>query len=234
VITSEDGKHQIKVREGVRYDAYLDSKGIPTIGVGHTSAAGAPAVTLGMKITPAVCDEILARDLRKFENAVNGSVKVSIRQNQFDALTSFCFNIGEGGFRRSTVVRKLNAGDVQGAAHAFMLWNKPPEIRGRRASEMRQFSIEAARPDVLRDAAKTTRAQGDRAQKQGTTAIVVGTGSQAGHAPQAAKHVNGAAVFGLGVALVVVGVLLFRKYSESKRHADALEYAANDHHEEGK
>jgi len=61
--TSVAGRAAIKRREGEKLSAYKDSVGIWTIGVGHTSAAGAPEVKAGMKITAAQSDEILARDL---------------------------------------------------------------------------------------------------------------------------------------------------------------------------
>src|SRR5690606_8536313 len=59
------------------------------------------------------------------ENAVNAALKgVKFNQNQFDAMVSLSFNIGAGGFKNSSVVRRLKAGDVDGAADAFLLWNK--------------------------------------------------------------------------------------------------------------
>lgn len=136
---SEKGRAILTQREGLRLAAYRDSVGVWTIGVGHTSAAGPPKVTPGLRLTKAQVDEIFARDLVKYEDAVNSAVKVSLAQNEFDALVSFCFNIGPGGFARSTVVKRLNAGDKHGAAEAMMMWNKPPEIIGRRKSEKSQF-----------------------------------------------------------------------------------------------
>ncbi len=77
-----------------------------------------------MTITADQSDAILSRDLAKFESAVDGAVKVALEQNEFDALVSLAFNIGGGAFAKSTLVRKLNAGDKAGAANAFMSWNK--------------------------------------------------------------------------------------------------------------
>ena len=122
--TSVAGRAAIKRREGERLSAYKDSVGIWTIGVGHTTAAGPPTVTAGMKITAQQSDEILARDLADVENDVSASVKVPINQNQFDALASLHFNIGPGSFRSSTLLRKLNAKDYAGAADQFLVWNK--------------------------------------------------------------------------------------------------------------
>lgn len=142
-VTSQRGRNLISDREGNVLKAYQDSVGVWTIGVGHTSAAGAPKVTRGMTITLAESDEILSRDLKTFEKAVRDAVKVPLTQNQFDALVSFCFNIGGGAFAKSTLVKKLNAGDTAGAADQFLRWNK---VKGK----------------VVRGL--TTRRQGERAQ----------------------------------------------------------------------
>jgi lysozyme len=136
---SDKGRALLTKREGVRLKAYKDSVGIWTIGIGHTSAAGPPHVTPGLTITAAECDEIFRRDLVQYENAVNNAVKRPLAQHQFDACVSLCYNIGTGGFARSSVVRKINAGDMDGAAEAFMMWVKPPEITGRRRTEVAQF-----------------------------------------------------------------------------------------------
>lgn len=137
--TSQYGLDQIVKREGVILHAYKDSVGVWTIGIGHTSAAGAPAVKAGMTLTRQQAYDLLAKDLVQYEDAVNKAVKVPLAQNEFDALVSFAYNVGSAGMARSTVVRRLNAGDRKGAAAAFMFWTKPPEITGRRRTEMVQF-----------------------------------------------------------------------------------------------
>lgn len=142
--TSAAGRKALAQREGNKLTAYLDSVNVLTIGVGHTSRAGPPKVTKGMKITAAESDEILSRDLATFEKAVNDAVKVPLSQNEFDALVSLAFNIGGGAFKKSTLVRKLNAGDRSGAADAFRSWNKAggKALKGlttRREAERKQF-----------------------------------------------------------------------------------------------
>jgi lysozyme len=122
--TSPAGRAAIARREGNVLKAYLDSVSVWTIGVGHTSAAGEPKVTKGMTITAAQSDEILARDLAGVEASVISLVKVPINQNEFDALVSLVFNIGAGGFKGSSVLRNLNAGNRAGAADAMLAWNK--------------------------------------------------------------------------------------------------------------
>jgi lysozyme len=117
--TSQFGRGEIARREGTKLSAYQDSKGVWTIGTGHTSAAGDPKVSKGLKITAWEADQILSRDLGTVENTVNGNVRVPLNQNEFDALASLVFNIGGAAFRGSTVLRKLNAGDRAGAADAL-------------------------------------------------------------------------------------------------------------------
>lgn len=132
------GRLLLSQREGIRLHAYRDSKGIPTIGVGHTSAAGDPHVSMGMEITAAACDEILSRDLGKFEDALNHAITVSVADHEFDALLSIMFNVGPK-FSASTCIRRLNVGDRKGAAEAILMWEQPPAIIGRRHTEYVQF-----------------------------------------------------------------------------------------------
>lgn len=125
-------------REGNKLKAYRDSVGVWTIGVGHTSSAGVPAVRPGMVIAQQESREILLRDLVKFENVIMNAVRVPLKPNQWDALFSLCFNVGPG-FAKSTCIRRINSGDMKGAADAILMWNKPPEILSRRRAERKQF-----------------------------------------------------------------------------------------------
>jgi lysozyme len=68
--------------------------------------------------------DLLVKDLLNAETEVNDSVKVSVTQNQFDALVDLCFNIGGMNFANSTLVHLLNQGDYAGAAKQFLVWNK--------------------------------------------------------------------------------------------------------------
>lgn len=159
---SASGRKAIAGHEGVRLNAYPDpaTGGEPwTIGVGHTSAAGAPKVSKGMTITEAECDEILSRDLATFEKAVSRLVTVPLNQNQFDALVSFTFNVGAGNLGKSTLLKKLNAGDYRGAADQFAVWNKAAGkvmsgLTRRRAEERALFLKPAATGAAPVDAPK--------------------------------------------------------------------------------
>lgn len=133
------GRAALVSREAMKTRAYKDSVGVWTIGVGHTSAAGDPKVTPGMVITEAEALEIFDRDLRQYEAAVDGSVKVPLADHERDALVSICYNIGPGGFRKSTFLKRLNEGDRAGCAKAIMSWVKPPEVTSRRTAERDQF-----------------------------------------------------------------------------------------------
>lgn len=143
--TSPAGRAFIGLHEGLRLATYRDAVGVPTIGFGHTAAAGPPVPTYGMTITAAEADAILGRDLAKFEAAVDRLVTVPMAQREFDALVSFAFNLGEGNLAKSTLLRKLNAGDKAGAAAEFPKWNKAggkvlAGLTRRRAEERMMFS----------------------------------------------------------------------------------------------
>jgi lysozyme len=122
--TSNEGVQFIKDAEGMCLKAYQCSAGKWTIGVGHTSAAGMPSVHEGMVITEREAIEILKSDLRKFESVIDKAVKVKLSQSQFDALVSFVFNIGGGAFQKSTLLKKLNAGDYNAVPSELARWNK--------------------------------------------------------------------------------------------------------------
>jgi lysozyme len=77
-----------------------------------------------MVITEVEAERLLRSDLQWSREAVNGYVEVPLSQEQYDALVSFVFNVGGSAFRRSTLLRKLNAYDYVGAADEFPRWNK--------------------------------------------------------------------------------------------------------------
>lgn len=123
--TSQAGINLIKHFEGLRTTAYLDSVGVPTIGYGHTKG-----VKLGMMITETKAEQLLRDDLEYFENKVMDMVNVNLLQNQFDALVSFTFNLGEGNLKKSTLLKKLNntvyfrREELESIADEFLKWDK--------------------------------------------------------------------------------------------------------------
>lgn len=150
-VTSAAGRAFIQKWEGCRLDAYKDVAGVWTIGYGHTSMAGPPKVVPGLRITMAEADAILARDLGRYEAGVSNAVTRVPSQHQFDAMVSLCYNIGEGAFARSSVVRHFNAGDMDKAAASFALFRKSggKVVQGlvnRRAAEAALFRKPATAP----------------------------------------------------------------------------------------
>ncbi|KAB1072836.1 lysozyme [Methylobacterium planeticum] len=133
------GRAVLVAREGVRLDAYRDAVGIWTIGVGHTSAAGPPAVRAGLRLTPAEADALFGRDVARTVALVAEAVPPGLPEHAFDALVSLCFNIGPAAFLRSTVLRRLRLGDRAGAGAAILLWDRPACVIPRRAAEADQF-----------------------------------------------------------------------------------------------
>lgn len=133
--------------EDLRTVAYPDPAhgwAVPTIGVGHTSAAGPPKVFKGQTITKDEAYQILERDLVSVEKTVDRLVKVPMNPNQRGAVVSFTFNLGEGNLAKSTMLKKLNASDYAGAAAEFPKWNKAAGkvmagLTRRRVAEARLF-----------------------------------------------------------------------------------------------
>jgi len=114
---AEKGLTLVKHFEGKELKAYQDVAGIWTIGYGHTAG-----VRPGDVINDAKAEELLIGDLRTAEGTVRKLVKIGLAQWQFDALTSFEFNLGS--LSSSTLLKVLNAGDIQGAADQILRWDK--------------------------------------------------------------------------------------------------------------
>lgn len=117
--TSQSGIELIKKFEGFRGKAYRCPAGVWTVGYGFTTD-----VKEGDTITQAQADKRLVSELGYYEQVVNKHVKTALTQNQFDALVSFVFNVGEGAFKKSTLLKLLNKGDYEGVAAQFMRWDK--------------------------------------------------------------------------------------------------------------
>ncbi len=121
--------------EGYRPSAYLDPVGIPTICYGHTATA-----SLGQTKSRDECDQLLAGDLGDAFAALDRHVEVPLPETTRAALASWAYNVGEGAFARSTLLRLLNAGDVRGACEQLPRWvyakgRKLPGLVKRRQSE---------------------------------------------------------------------------------------------------
>ncbi len=198
--TSQAGIELIKQFEGVRLESYVCPAGILTIGVGHTSAAGPPKVVPKMKITYQEANEILARDLVKYESAVDRLVTVPLSQNQFDALVSFTFNVGEGALAKSTLLKKLNAGKYSEVPAELMKWTKgggrelPGLVRRRRAecalwrsvNDRSDIDVDEARvkPDPQKPAKTMSKS------KEGNAAIFTGGAAALSAAGEVSRQVK--------------------------------------------
>ncbi|MGI0015145.1 MAG: lysozyme, partial [Nitrososphaera sp.] len=136
---SDEGCRLIRNYEGLRLQAYKDPVGIWTIGYGSTIG-----VKEGMIITAAEAEGLLKQDLEHFERGVENSLRRPANQHQFDSLVSLAYNIGLTAFRQSTLLRKFNQGDTDGAAKEFLRWIRAgsrvlPGLVKRRAAEKAIF-----------------------------------------------------------------------------------------------
>jgi lysozyme len=131
---SEEGAKALIQREGSRNTVYRDTKGILTVGVGHTGSD----VIAGSHWSDQQVLDAFRRDCAWAEHAVS-QVQKPLNQNMFDALVSFVFNIGETAFAKSTMKKFLDMGLYRNAMMEFDRWVIPEEIRRRRMEEKAQF-----------------------------------------------------------------------------------------------
>ncbi|WP_376956424.1 glycoside hydrolase family protein (plasmid) [Azospirillum sp. A26] len=133
----------VKHFEGLYLKAYLCPAGVPTVAWGHTG----PDVVMGMTVTLAQAEQLLAADLAEAAADVDRYVKVPLTDDQRGALASFVFNLGAGSLASSTLLKLLNVGDA-GAAEQFGRWvnatvngklTKLPGLVARRAAEQALF-----------------------------------------------------------------------------------------------
>lgn len=141
---SENCFDLIKHFEGCSLVTYPDpaTGGAPwTIGYGHTG----PEVYPGMQITQEEADQLLIQDAMKVSSQVQSLVSVELSQPELDALVCFVFNVGIGNFAKSTLLKKLNAGDYAGAANELPRWSRAAGkvmagLIARREAEERMFN----------------------------------------------------------------------------------------------
>jgi len=175
----------LKKFEGCKLKAYRCPANVCTIGYGHTSAAGAPAVTDGMTITQKDADDILRRDLVKYEPAVYGMVQQPLTQHQFDTLVDFAYNAGVGALKSSTLLKTVNAAQFDDVPTELMKWTKGggkvlPGLVRRRQAESTWWTTDTLKtPEQVFDHEQQHRAEPDPVpvrtmveSKQGNAAIV--------------------------------------------------------------
>jgi lysozyme len=142
---SKSGLRLTEDFEGFRAEAYRDQGGVWTIAYGHTG----PDVTVGLVVTQAQAEILLAHDVETAERFVKRVVKVALTQAQFDALVDFTFNAGVGNLLRSTLLKLVNAGRFDDAAAQFAKWDlvagqHNKGLARRRLSEAEMFELQQA------------------------------------------------------------------------------------------
>lgn len=142
--TSPNGLTLIKNFESYSPKAYVCPAGKNTIGYGHVIKQG----EMFTEVSMVQAENLLKSDLRWVESAINKCLNIEVRQSEFDALASLTFNIGGTNLLKSTLLVKLNNGDIDGAADQFLVWNKAtvngklvtlPGLQRRRAVERGVF-----------------------------------------------------------------------------------------------
>jgi lysozyme len=134
---SKNGISFLIEEEGLVLKPYKCSAGIPTIGVGCTYYENGQKVKMSDPLISKDRAIALFRNLLKhYELAVYSCTRDDINQNQFDALVSICFNIGTGGFKNSTLLKKVNTSpESPSISAAFKMWKKPIVLLARRTRE---------------------------------------------------------------------------------------------------
>lgn len=139
---SKRGRDFIKSLEGFSSTAYPDG-GYYSIGYGHQIIPG-DGLSRYSQLSVSEAATVFDRDIARFELTVFRTVHVPLNQNQFDALVSLCYNVGDAAFTASTLRAKLNRGDYAGAASEFDKWvyssgRVLPALQRRRAAEKAMF-----------------------------------------------------------------------------------------------
>lgn len=106
--------------EGERLVAYRDSGGVPTICMGHTG----PDVYMGLRLTHAQCQEIFKKDLIAHETRMLACAPelANVPDQSYVAINDWAFNVGTGAACKSTLIRKVKAGDLRGACNELSRW----------------------------------------------------------------------------------------------------------------
>ena len=117
--TSEKGKEFIKHFEGCKLEAYQCSGDVWTIGCGHTRG-----VEEGDKISKKQADAFLSADIEMVETHVKRLITVDLDQSQWDAIVSWCFNLGCGNLRASTMLQVINLGELDKVSKQIIRWDK--------------------------------------------------------------------------------------------------------------
>lgn len=152
IVLSKKGIVLLKRSEGFSNLAYKPSPTDPwTIGYGSTIVDSQP-VYAGQTITREEAEEALQSDIIRFSKSLNSYLKVSLNQNQFDAIFCLVYNIGLGAFKKSTLLKKLNMGDFKAAALEFTKWkwDNGKISTGLEKRRIREQQLFLKEPEVLK------------------------------------------------------------------------------------
>ena len=116
---SQEGLGLIKKFEGCELEAYVCAAGVWTIGYGSTKG-----VKEGDKISQEEADKLLLHEMNEYEGYITDNVTVDLKQNQFDSLVSWVFNLGPTNLKASTMLKVLNLGNFEGVPEQMKRWNK--------------------------------------------------------------------------------------------------------------
>lgn len=131
---SRNGLKLIQEYEDFRAKAYLDIKGVPTIGFGTTYYQDGTKVQLGDICTRSQAEAWFMNDCKALDAFLDRNVtQKKLTQNQFDALASFIYNVGRSAFIGSTMYRLIKLGKMKEAADEFLRWDKVT-INGKKVS----------------------------------------------------------------------------------------------------
>jgi lysozyme len=246
---SPKGRDLIADFEGLRLEAYLCPAGVWTIGYGHTRGVKPGDRLDSPTHAKIILDEDLAEWAAGVEKALGGA---NVTQHEFDAMVSLAFNIGLGGFEKSTVLRLHKAGDKTGAARAFALWNKAtvggklvemPGLTRRRAAEAALYltpdpltvTEPAPPPPMPQAVAPEKSAASSKTVIAGGVSVAAGAASVADQIDQIVPLVNSISTAGAsfqnllklgGIALSVVALVavayVLWRYVGKKRRGEVV------------
>ena len=116
---SQEGLGLIKKFEGCELEAYRCAANVLTIGYGSIKG-----VKEGDTITQEEADSLLLHEMDEYEGYINDMVNADLKQNQFDAMVSWVFNLGPSNLQASTLLKVLNSKDYEGVPSQIKRWNK--------------------------------------------------------------------------------------------------------------